>query len=92
MSASMIYCQCSYCGTPQRTSAVNKFVVPPLSATTLAPLCTNGCKNVSSTTTNVAPETRIVEREVEPPRQREQLKFGIEKILYGSPEAGNDFA
>ena len=81
----MIYCQCNYCGTPPQASAVNNFVVPFVSTTTLAPLCTNSCINVSTTTTaNVASGTRITETEEEPPRQREQLKFGIEKILYGS--------
>lgn len=89
MSSSMIYCQCNFCGTPERANTVASFVAPPVSGTTLTPLCTNGCKNVSAvTTTNAASKTSLVESEFQHLRQPEQLKFGIERILYGSSKSG----
>lgn len=91
MSSSMVYCQCNFCGTPPGASAINSFVIPLQSTATLAPLCTNGCINVSAkalTKTNVAPERVKTTREAETFRQQEQLAFGIDRILYGSSKAG----
>jgi len=65
---------------------VNSFVVPPQPAVSLAPLGTNGCVVHASAKalieTNLASESVNISREVE--TFKEQLSFGIDRILYGS--------
>lgn len=91
MSLSMGYCQCNFCGTSSRASVVNSFVVPLQSTVSLAPLGTNGhgCVHASAkalTETNLASASVNISREVE--TFKEQLSFGIDRILYGSSKEG----
>lgn len=89
MSSSMGYCQCNFCGTSSRASVVNSFVVPLQSTASLAPLGTNGCVHASAKAlieTNLASESVNISREVE--TFKEQLSFGIDRILYGSSKEG----
>lgn len=91
MSSSMSYCLCSFCGTSSRASVVNSFVVPLQPTVSLAPLGTSGCVVHASAkalieTTDLASESVNISREVE--TFKEQLSFGIDRILYGSSKEG----
>lgn len=90
MSSLMGYCPCSFCGTSSRASVVNSFVVPLQPTVSLAPLGTNGCVVHASAKalieTNLASESVNISREVE--TFKEQLSFGIDRILYGSSKEG----
>ena len=92
MSSSMVYCQCSFCGTPPR---VNGFVVPLQSTVSLASLCINGCTNVSAkalSKTSLASKTGSITKKAESFKQHEHLSFGIDRILYGSSKAGKNLS
>ena len=93
MSSSMIYCSCSFCGTHQQARpTLNSFL------TTAAPCSTSPLRAKGSTSFTAATTSgdafmhkertgQIMVTEANPSKS-EQLKFGIEKILCGSSNAG----
>ena len=94
MSSSMIYCSGSFCATHQQartTSSGFLTTAAPCSTPTSLLSANVSASFTTSTTSNHAfvhkARTVQMSREANPSKS-EQLKFGIEKILCGSSNAG----
>ena len=87
MSSPMIYCSCTFCGAAQQAAATNSFP----RAAYAAPMQAFRRSNVQTIALNgvTSPDSKMAvnNREVITTRKQE-LKFGIENILYGSANTG----
>ena len=83
----MIYCSCTFCGAAQQAAATNSFpraaYAAPMQAFRRSNVQTIALNGVTSLDSKMA----VKKREVITTRKQE-LKFGIENILYGSANTG----
>ena len=83
----MIYCSCTFCGAAQQAAATNSFprsaYAVPMQAFIRSNVQTIALNEVKSPDSKMA----VKKREVITTRKQE-LKFGIENILYGSASTG----
>lgn len=83
----MIYCSCTFCGAAQQAAATNSFprvaYAAPMQAFRRSNVQTIAINGVTSPDSKMA----VKNREVITTRKQE-LKFGIENILYGSANTG----